>query len=76
MCGTLTAKPDHYLETEHLQMLIDSPQNGNLWGILGAAYGFRNGTVDDRTGEIFCPARDEEPLVTFKSNGRRSRKHD
>jgi hypothetical protein len=49
-------------------MLIDSPQDADLWGILGAVYGFRNGEIDDRTGEIFCPARDEY-LVTLNSQG-------
>lgn len=65
----MTSKPDHYLETEHLQMLIDNPQDGDLWGALGAAYGFRLGTVDDRTGEIFCSAREGE-IETYTSEGR------
>lgn len=68
----MTSKPDHYLETEHLQRLIDNPQDSDLWGVLGAAYYFRNGTIDDRTGEIFCPAREgeeEEELTTYTSEG-------
>jgi hypothetical protein len=62
-------KPAHMMETEHLQMLIDDEQNGDLWGIFGNLYGFRNGEVDDRTGEIFCPARDVE-LETYNSEGK------
>jgi hypothetical protein len=61
-------KPDHMMETEHLQMLIDDTQNTDLWRQLENAYGFRHGEVDDRTGEIFCPARDVE-LETYDSNG-------
>jgi hypothetical protein len=62
-------KPDHMLETIHLQMLIDDTQNPDLWGIFGNLYGFRNGEVDDRTGEIFCPARDVV-LETYDSDGK------
>lgn len=67
--GSGMNKPDHYLQTQDLQLLIDDPQSSDIWGALGAEYGFRNGTIDDRTGEIFCPARDEE-LETFDSLGR------
>jgi hypothetical protein len=49
-------------------MLIDNPQDGMTWGALGAVYYFKDGVIDDRTGEIFCPARDEM-MHTFNSDG-------
>lgn len=65
----MTAKPDKYLETEHLQKLIDG--DFSEWDFYGALYGFRDGTIDDRTGEIWCAGRADydKMLTTYDSKG-------